>query len=163
MDKGKLVSGLVTLLLSNTALANSEELKIINEIKENHPQVKYIKDKDILSYYIYDNFNKFDMYEINVHQDNYDITMSNGKLELLKRQAYMQAIIDRMGSDINFREQVKSDSNEALKHYTKLSKSEIDAISSMRRVALQELGLELGELAKFTSDNGFKLHEQMNA
>lgn len=74
-----------------------------------------------------------------------------------EKKGYMQAIIDRMSEDIEFRMEMTSNPLDALKPYTGLTQKEKEVLGSLRRVALEEMGLNIIGVKKFVADNGFKL------
>lgn len=72
------------------------------------------------------------------------------------RRAHVQAVLDRAAGDIGFREALLTDPEAALAD-TDLTDDERHALASMRRVALEEWGLDVRRQRAFLRDNGAKV------
>jgi len=68
----------------------------------------------------------------------------------------VEAVLDRAATDIVYREQLLSDPVSALKT-TDLNPDEIKMLSDLRRVKLEEWGLDVRKYRAFTRDNGAKV------
>jgi hypothetical protein len=70
----------------------------------------------------------------------------------------VEAVLGRAASDIQFRELLLSNPAAALAD-TDLTDQEKDVLGMMKRVALEEWGVEVRSFRNFTTDNGFGLKE----
>jgi len=70
-------------------------------------------------------------------------------------RARVEAVLARAAEDIGFREQLLADPTEALAS-TDLTDAEKDALGGMRRVALEEWGVDVRRFRAFLMDNGNK-------
>ena len=68
----------------------------------------------------------------------------------------VEAVLRRAANDIAFREQLLAQPSEALKD-TDLTSEEAEVLASMRRVALEEWGVDVRNFRSFVLDNGNKL------
>lgn len=68
----------------------------------------------------------------------------------------VEAVLRRAADDIGFRESLLSNPSEALKD-TDLTAEEAGVLASMRRVALEEWGVDVRSFRSFVLDNGNKL------
>ncbi len=71
----------------------------------------------------------------------------------------LEAVLARAAEDIAFRNQLLRDPTEALSN-SGLGADEIRVLSSMRRVALEEWGLDVRRFRAFLRDNGTKVTNQ---
>jgi hypothetical protein len=72
----------------------------------------------------------------------------------------VETILQQAAKDIKFRELLTENPKEALKN-SGLTEEEISVISTMRRVALEEWGIDVRPFRGFLRDNGFKITEIM--
>lgn len=68
----------------------------------------------------------------------------------------VETVLRRAAEDINFRERLLDNPAEALKD-TDLTEDEATMLASMRRVALEEWGVDVRAFRSFVLDNGNKL------
>jgi hypothetical protein len=68
----------------------------------------------------------------------------------------VEAVLRRAADDISFRELLLSNPSEALKD-TDLTATEADVLAKMRRVALEEWGVDVRSFRSFVLDNGNKV------
>jgi len=68
----------------------------------------------------------------------------------------VEAVLRRAADDIAFRERLLENPAEALKD-TDLTEDEAQVLASMRRVALEEWGVDVRSFRAFVLDNGNKL------
>lgn len=68
----------------------------------------------------------------------------------------VEAVLRRAAEDIGFRELLLQNPAEALKD-TDLTEDEAQVLASMRRVALEEWGVDVRSFRSFVLDNGNKL------
>jgi len=73
-----------------------------------------------------------------------------------ERKPYVQAVLERAAEDIDFRERLLADPEAALAD-TNLTEDERSALATMRRVALEEWGLDIRRQRAFLRDNGAKV------
>lgn len=71
----------------------------------------------------------------------------------------VENILQQAAKDIKFRELLTENPKEALN--SGLTEEEISVISTMRRVALEEWGIDVRPFRGFLRDNGFKITEIM--
>jgi hypothetical protein len=71
-------------------------------------------------------------------------------------KARVEALLKRAAEDIAFRDLLLSNPAEALKD-SDLTEDEATVLASMRRVALEEWGVDVRAFRSFTIDNGNKL------
>lgn len=71
-------------------------------------------------------------------------------------RARVQAVLTRAAEDIEFRQLLLDDPDEALAQ-TDLTPAEAEILGSMRRVALEEWGLDVRRFRSFLRDNGNKV------
>jgi hypothetical protein len=71
-------------------------------------------------------------------------------------KARVEEVLERAATDINFRNLLLRDPSRALCE-TSLSEAEIEMLASMRRVALEEWGVDVRRFRSFLRDNGTKV------
>lgn len=76
-------------------------------------------------------------------------------------KARIESILNKAAQDIKFREHLTENPKEALKN-TDLTDEEINVLSTMRRVALEEWGIDVRPFRNFLMDNGFKVAAKIN-
>ncbi len=158
-DQKKLyASCIVGLLLSASALS-AEQTTIVKDVKDKVPYISNVQDKQLLENFIYEHLDSLDYKTIEHLNILIGDNQPNNHSSFAKfdRVSYMQAIIDRSANDINFRENLISNPDEALSVYPRLTSKEKEILSSMRRVGLEELGIDTSGIRGKDADNGFKL------
>jgi hypothetical protein len=68
----------------------------------------------------------------------------------------IESILDRASADIRFREELLRDPQAALAS-SDLTSEEVRILSSLKRVALEEWGIDVRRFRAFLRDNGFKI------
>lgn len=71
-------------------------------------------------------------------------------------KAEIESILDRALDDVEFRELLMENPEKALKD-AKLTPQEKELVGSLKRVALEEYGINVKQYRAVTRDNGFKL------
>lgn len=68
----------------------------------------------------------------------------------------IESILERASADIRFREELLRDPQAALAS-SDLTSEEVRILSSLKRVALEEWGIDVRRFRAFLRDNGFKI------